>query len=135
MSYDIYLTDPVTNDIIILDHPHQMNGGTYALGGTQEAWLNVTWNYGDWYRKDYAFGEEGIRAIYGLSGVQSIPVLEQAIKGLEDSPDELPEHAIKGYESQGVTGYWIPTKANAIKPLYQLLAFARMRPDGIWEGD
>lgn len=135
MSYDIYLTDPATHDTIILDHPHQMNGGTYALGGTQEAWLNVTWNYSDWYYKDYAFGNKGIRTIYGLSGVQSIPVLEQVIKGLEDSPEELPEHTIQDYEAHGVTGYWVPTKTNAIKPLYQLLALARMRPDGVWEGD
>ena len=26
-------------------------------------------------------------------------------------------------------------KGNAIKPLFQLLAFAHLRPDGIWDGD
>ena len=31
--------------------------------------------------------------------------------------------------------YWIGTAANAIKPLYQLLAFAELRPDGVWNGD
>ena len=31
--------------------------------------------------------------------------------------------------------YWIATAANAIKPLYQLLAFAELRPDGVWSGD
>lgn len=31
--------------------------------------------------------------------------------------------------------YWESTAANAIKPLYQLIAFAQLRPDGIWEGD
>ena len=31
--------------------------------------------------------------------------------------------------------YWEPTAANAMKPLYQLLAMARLRPDGVWDGD
>ena len=31
--------------------------------------------------------------------------------------------------------YWEATAANAIRPLYQLLAMARLRPDGIWDGD
>jgi len=31
--------------------------------------------------------------------------------------------------------YWTATAANAIKPLYQLLAFAELRPDGVWSGD
>lgn len=30
---------------------------------------------------------------------------------------------------------WQETAANAIKPLYQLLAMAKMRPDCIWDGD
>jgi hypothetical protein len=28
--------------------------------------------------------------------------------------------------------YWSPTAANAIRPLYKLIALSRMRPDGIW---
>ena len=31
--------------------------------------------------------------------------------------------------------YWEATAANAIKPLYQLIAMAELRPDGIWGGD
>lgn len=35
--------------------------------------------------------------------------------------------------NEGETGdYWCPTAANAIRPLYQLIALSRMRPDGIW---
>lgn len=30
--------------------------------------------------------------------------------------------------------YWTPTAANAIRPLYKLIALARMRPDCIWDG-
>ena len=45
MSYDIELIDPVTGNTLELDAPHHMRGGTYALGGTTRAHLNVTYNY------------------------------------------------------------------------------------------
>jgi hypothetical protein len=42
MSYDIELVDPITKECLTLDEPHQMKGGTYAMGGCQTAELNVT---------------------------------------------------------------------------------------------
>ena len=29
--------------------------------------------------------------------------------------------------------YWFPTAASALRPLYQLLTMAKLRPDGVWE--
>ena len=72
MSYDIRLCDPVTGDVINLDHPHLMRGGTYAMAGTTELWLNVTYNYSKHYYRSDVFGEKGIRSIYGLTGAESI---------------------------------------------------------------
>ena len=140
MSYDISLKDPVTKETIQFDDPHFMTGGTYALGGTTEAWLNITYNYAKWYYKDGVFpdnGEDasGIRSIYGLSGADSIPVLQHAISTLESMDEDLSEEEIKKHEAHGASGYWLPTRQNAIKPLYQLLAMAKMRADGVWEGD
>lgn len=135
MSYDISLVDPVTRETLTMDATHQMRGGTYAIEGTDEMWVNITYNYARWYYKDYAFGEKGIRSIYGLSGAESIPVLKKAIAGLESTDEELPEEEMQKYIEQGVTGYWVATRENAIRPLYQLLAMAQMRPDGVWEGD
>lgn len=135
MSYDITLCDPVTMEPLHTDNPHMMQGGTYAAGGTTEMWINVTWNYGVWYRKDYAFGKDGIRTIYGMTGAESIPFLRRAIDGMKESEEELTRAEIHDYIQHEVTGYWIPTKENAIKPLHQLLAFAQLRPDGVWRGD
>lgn len=140
MSYDIKLVDPVTKETIILENAHSMAGGTYAAGGTCDAWLNITWNYSDWYYMDGVFpgsgeGRSGIRSIYGLSGAESIPVIKQAIKTLESLDIDISEEERAECEGQGATGYWMPTRENAIKPLYKLLALAQMRPDGIWEGD
>ena len=118
MSYDIYLNDPVTGDTIELDEPHQMRGGTYKIGGTTEAWLNVTYNYAKHYYR--VMGEKGIRTIYGMTGAESIPVLKAAIDELGDDVDP---------------DYWKPTEGNAKRALCSLLALAQMRPDGVWDGD
>lgn len=118
MSYDISLLDPVSKSTIHFEHAHQMSGGSYAVGGTTEAWLNVTYNYAKFFYG--AIGDNGIRTIYGMSGADSIAILESAIAKLGDDVS---------------ADYWEATEGNAKRPLCQLLAFAKMRPDGIWDGD
>lgn len=118
MSYDIDLKDPVSNEVIQFDSPHQMKGGTYQLGGSTEASLNITYNYGKIYYR--VLGEEGIRSIYGKTGLESIDLLNHAIAQLNDDVDN---------------DYWKPTEGNAKRALIQLLTMAKMRPDGIWDGD
>lgn len=118
MSYDIELVDPVTRKTIELDEPHHMRGGTYCVGGMTLAELNVTYNYGAHFAR--VLGTEGIRAIYGMTGAESIPVLKAAA-------DKLGEDASEDY--------WEATEGNAKRAILQLLALAWMRPDGIWEGD
>ncbi len=119
MSYDIDLTDPVTKEVIKLDSPHQMKGGTFAVGGCSEASLNVTYNYAQHYERVFD-GDQGIRTIYGMTGAASIPVLKAAAEKLGDDV---------------VEDYWNPTEGNAKRPLLQLVALAELRPDGVWDGD
>jgi hypothetical protein len=118
MSYDISLIDPVTRKTLELDEPHHMRGGTYQVGGTRLAELNVTYNYA---RHFGVINEgDGIRAIYGMTGADSITLLEKAIASLADDVDP---------------DYWKPTEGNAKRALCQLLSLAKMRPDGVWDGD
>ena len=118
MSYDISLLDPVTKEVIHFEAPHQIKGGTYAINGTTDANFNITYNYSPIFYK--TMGEKGIRSIYGLSGANSIPIIKSAINQLSDDVDN---------------DYWKCTEGNAKKVLHGLLAFAEMRPDGIWDGD
>lgn len=118
MSYDISLLDPVTKEIITFEFKHEIKGGTYAIDGTNEAWLNITYNYSKHYYR--VFGENGIRTIYGMTGAESIPLLIEAINMLGDDVDPY---------------YWESTEGNAKRALQGLLAFAQLRPDGIWNGD
>ena len=48
-------------------------------------------------------------------------MLEKAISALGDDVDD--------------GDYWHATEGNAKRALYGLLAFAKMRPDGVWDGD
>jgi len=134
MGYDIELQNPVTREVLLLDDPHHMCGGIYAVGGTTEARLNVTYNYGKHFRKSFededtnltefdkmfGGGNTGIRKLYGMSAVESIPILERAISKLGNDVD---------------SDYWKPTEGNAKQALIQLLTLAKMCPDGIWNGD
>ncbi len=117
MSYDIRLLDPVTKKPIQFDKPHQIRGGTYDPSGTTEAWLNVTYNYSSIFER---LGPKGIRSIYGKTGAKSIPALTKAIGSLGDNVNK---------------DYWEATEGNAKRALLGLLAFAQMRPDGVWAGD
>ena len=114
-----------------------MRGGTYAVGGTTRAHLNVTYNYA---RHFCAVFEElptprpkapawmweegepvgGIRTIYGLTGAESLVVLDRAILLLKNDVTD---------------DYWEATEGNAKRALMQLRALATLRPDGIWSGD
>ena len=119
MSYDIRLCDPITNKTIEFEHRHHLTGGIYEVGGSHEAWLNLTYKYSPHF---YRLIDEnkGICAIYGMTGAQSIKILADAVKKLADDV---------------CSNYWEPTEGNAKAALLKLIALAEMRPDGIWNGD
>lgn len=118
MSYDIKLKHPVTGKTLKADKAHHMKGGTFVLGGTEEMWLNVTYNYGSIFRR--VLGPEGIRTIYGMTGAQAIPLLNEAASKLGNDVND---------------DYWEPTEGNAKAALLSLAAMAQMRPDGVFDGD
>ena len=118
MSYDIDLTDPVTGDVLHLDKPHMIRGGTYAIGGDTACSLNVTYNYAPHF---YAvFGGKGIRFLYGKTGAETLPHLQEAAALLKDDK---------------TSDYWEATEGNAKAAILQLAALAQLRPDGVWRGD
>jgi hypothetical protein len=132
MSYDLGLKDSKTDDWYELTEPHHMRGGTYAIGGTTEAKINITYNYYpqldkaiDAIESDSVYAKDdgkvhGIRVIYGMTGADSVPLLERGIERLGDDVD---------------SDYWKATEGNAKAAIRQCLALAKMCPDGIWDGD
>lgn len=118
MSYDINIKDPDTGETIELDAKHNITGGTYCIGGTTEAWLNITYNYAPFFYE--VFGEKGIRTIYGMKVLDSLPMMIEACSKLQGQQDE---------------DYWAPTEDNARAALLNLIYLGIQAPNGIWEGD
>jgi hypothetical protein len=115
MSYDVYLTDPVTGELLETDQPHFMYGATYQQGGSTELYLNITYNYGKILRR--VLGPKGIFELHGMLAGPSTLVLEEAIHQLQDDPDE---------------NYWNATEGNVKIALTYLKVMANLRRDGIW---
>lgn len=118
MSYWVSLTDPVSKETLRINTPHFIQGGTYQVGGSSELELNITYNYCKHYYGDDKLGEDGLRGLSGKTGAETISILQRAINNLGDDVSE---------------DYWAGTEGNAKQALCGLLAFAQMRPDGIWK--
>lgn len=156
MSYDINLIDLAGGVVQVARHEE---GGTYALGGTTDASLNVTWNYAPYF---YAHldKERGIRWLYGKTGGECIERLESAIDAIK-ADEELEHQQLQSVEegkakareklktistnhlfydiyrsaTEGPRGYWLPTRENAVRPLRTLLSWAQQHPWAVFSGD
>ena len=121
MSYNIRLKDKETGETLVAKF-NPTREGTYSLSNSKcrPCSFNITYNYaGHCYR--HIDSERGIRAIYGKTARESIPILEAAISKLKDDVD---------------SDYWKNTEGNAKEALRGLLEIARNAdPDGVWDGD
>jgi hypothetical protein len=112
MSWDISLETP-EGQALQVAHPGE--GGTYALGGSNEADLNVTYNYSEVTRLvSFHFRDN----LHGKQAAWTIRELERVVRLLGDRP----------YEKD----YWAPTPGNAGLACAVLLSWAVQHPEGIW---
>ena len=118
MGYDLYLMDPKRQERARTDKPHNISGGTYQVGGTTELWIHITYNYAKHFQN--TLGKRGIRTIYGMTGEESIPVLQAATDKLKDDVHE---------------DYWKPTEGNAKKALLDCIELAKLARHGVWDGN
>lgn len=117
MSWDCTLVDPITKKPLHAETAHHMTGGTFAVGGTTELTLNVTYNYCPTY---YEVMPGGLRdSLDGKSAIDTLPVLQAAVDKLSDEGGEA--------------NYWEPTPGNAKRALLQLIALVKLAPHGVWE--
>jgi len=124
MGYSVRIKRADGGDAV-LPEKHDIAGGTYAVGGTRDAWLYVTYNYAGTFHR--VIGGEGLRSLDGGCVRDSLPVLDKAISALGDAqPDD---------------DYWKATDGNAKEALVKLNALAdlalRAFPDErlTWEID
>ena len=125
MSYSIHLA-PIPDDSSVLElaDVHHERGGTYVLGGTNQASLSVTYNYSGHFARAFV---GGIRSLYGRTARESIALLDHGISilGTAEPPD---------------ADYWQPTAGNAVAALQSLRRIAAQAVsegygEALWSGD
>ena len=112
MSYDVYVVDKETDEPLEFQHPQHFRGGNYAVGGTTEAWLNITYNYSGHY---YGVWGYSINDFHGQPTLDVIPKLVEAIKVLGSERDD---------------NYWASTPGNAGAALVDLMGLISQFPNG-----
>ena len=124
MSYDIRIKRK-DGTVVELRERHTIIGGTYALGGTTEAWLNVTYNYGRIFRR--LLGEEGIRVIYGMNIKDARSILANAAASLGNAEPDA--------------DYWKACDGNVRKAILSLIELTDRalsdypNDEMFWDGD
>lgn len=115
MSWWVYLLGK-DGEPVIIDPPHQ-EGGTYCMGGTDRAELNVTYNYGGLFHA--AFDGLGFRdALQGKRAKDVTDLLERACERLGSHPSD---------------DYWEASEGNAGHALAVLYAWALQYPNAVFE--
>ena len=109
MSYDISLLTPCCGCIGHLLENLGEQGGTYIIGGTTNAELNVTFNYANHFN---------FRGLDGREAKLTIPELEEVVEKLG---------------TERASDYWSPTTGNVGYACSLLLKMAKDLPTHIWE--
>ncbi len=105
VSWDIYLEDESGKTVTVARHE---DGGTFAVGGTTDAELNVTYNYG----KHFKF-----RELDGHLANETMVFLGSAVGRLGTIRD---------------SEYWKPTEGNVGAACATLLEWAKIHPGARW---
>lgn len=93
------------------------DGGTYVLGGTDEAELNVTYNYSPFYYRALD-NEKGLESLDGQKAKDVLQKLVSAVDALGTKRDK---------------DYWSATPGNAGYALSILAAWAKQHPEAVFK--
>lgn len=104
MSYDITFD----HDMLI---PIDIRGGTYALGESKEAWLNITYNYAPIFQLHGLF----ILDLSGKAAKEITTILAPIIQDMVGNGKHDDD-------------YWAPTESNAKAALINLVLMAALVP-------
>lgn len=110
MSYDISLVNKDTDEQLYINEEHNLTGGTYAVGGTKELYLNITFNYCNIYKEYDLY----IPDLDNQLVVDVISKLCSVYAEMEGEPSD---------------NYWEPTEGNAKRALKNLITLCSMAPD------
>ena len=92
------------------------DGGTYVVGGSTDANLNITYNYSALYH-EYLDKDKGLEYLNRKSAKTCIPKLEKAVEALG---------------TERASDYWLATLGNAGYALSILLKWAKAYPEALF---
>ncbi len=101
-----------------LAQKHYITGGMFAVGGTDDPWLHVTFNYAEAFCK--FLGGDGINDFHDRPVRETLPKLIEAVSNMHGEPDD---------------DYWKPTEGNARAALMNMIQLACLSPEtlnGYW---
>ena len=112
MSFDISIINPETGEVRTCDEAHDLRGGNYTVGGTTQAWLNVTYNYSPFYS---GLGAKGLEGLDGQT-------VAEARQRVADTVTFLGINPFSG-------SYWEATPGNAGAAMHDLLTLMGLCAD------
>lgn len=112
MSHDVSLLG-ADGSVVSVDR--HADGGTYVIGGTTDAEINITYNYG---QHIWPLIDGGIKGLHGKRAGDCIDDLTRAVAALGVERDR---------------DYWAATPGNAGYALSILLRWARQHPDATFD--
>ena len=112
MSWNVYMRDAKTGDIVELETPHQFRGGIYQVGGSRSAELNVTYNYGPLLREAWG-ASRSLSVLDDLTVAEAVPNLA---------------HVIAKYGVHRDEDYWAATPGNVGAAMLDLLNLCALVP-------
>jgi hypothetical protein len=128
MGYDVYFCSSIGAPCA-LDRPLDLRGGTYTVGGTRIAELNITYNYAPWLLSVW---EGGIRSLYGKTATAVVEEIKRGIGRMDPLLNQArPCNCHLSWDC-----YWASSQANAQRALGDLLVLAEaVPPDSVLVGD
>lgn len=121
MSYDIFLVDKDTGKTLYNTTKHNISGTTYAMNGTDELWVNYSYNYREHFQ--HCFGPDGIHFLQDKVSRSTWSRLMQAMEYLSQYYDI----------TKNSSNPWKPYPADAYDAIMNILNLGFMAPDGIWK--
>lgn len=111
MSYDVDLLDNLSSRKVLKMPEKFEDGGTYAIGGTNDCSLNITFNYIE---------------VFGSL------VDDLHLKFAKDTLPALRAFCDQYKRAEPWKDYWAPTPGNARAAIMRLISFAEQHPTGVW---
>lgn len=115
MSYDIYIINK-DGDTLTFKDKQDIKGAIYQVGGTKEAYFNITYNYSNVFEK--VLGERGIYTLDAKKTADTLDILQKAADSLNDDISD---------------DYWRATQGNVKKAILNLIKMAKLLPNGYWK--